>query len=124
MFAWFSWYSAHNMLLLNYPAVPAAGSFNQLINSGIVHPTGVLIVPLLAGVTGNNSGFGDSQWKSPFNTCLCTTSPVSLTNLQVSVAGQNVLQSTIQFGDEHFFRTSKSCGTIGFFRFRNSYRIN
>jgi hypothetical protein len=29
----------------NYPQIPAAGSFDQLINSGIVHPTGVLIVP-------------------------------------------------------------------------------
>jgi len=30
------------------------------------------------------------------------TSPVSLTNLQVSVGGQNVLQSTLQYGYEHF----------------------
>jgi hypothetical protein len=74
---------------------------NQLINSGIVHPTGVLIVPFLAPVTGT-SGLGDSQWKSPFDTCPCTSSPVSLTNLQVSVGGQNVLQSTLQCGYEHF----------------------
>jgi hypothetical protein len=33
----------------NYPAVSAGGSFNQLINSGIVHPTGVLIVPFFEG---------------------------------------------------------------------------
>ena len=32
----------------------------------------------------------------------CTTSPVSLTNLQVSVGGQNVLQSTLHYGYEHF----------------------
>jgi hypothetical protein len=31
-----------------------------------------------------------------------TTSPVSLTNLQVAVGGQNVLQSTLQYGYEHF----------------------
>ena len=86
----------------NYPAVSAGGSFNQLINSGIVHPTGVLIVPFLGAVTGSNGGLGDSQWKSPFDTCPCTTSPVSLTNLQVSVGGQNVLQSTLQYGYEHF----------------------
>jgi hypothetical protein len=35
-----------------YPPVASAGSFNQLINSGIVHPTGVLVVPFLAPVTG------------------------------------------------------------------------
>jgi hypothetical protein len=86
----------------NYPATPAGGSFNQLINSGIVHPTGVLIVPFLGAVTGTNGGLGDAQWKSPFDTCPCTTSPVSLTNLQVAVGGQNVLQSTLQYGYEHF----------------------
>jgi hypothetical protein len=32
----------------NYPPVGALGSFNQLINSGIVHPAGVLIVPFIA----------------------------------------------------------------------------
>ena len=75
---------------------------NQLIISGIVHPTGVLIVPFLGAVTGTTGGLGDAQWKSPFDTCPCTTSPVSLTNLQVSVGGQNVLQSTLQYGYEHF----------------------
>ena len=40
----------------NYPPVPAAGSLNQLINSGIVHPTEVLIVPFLAPVTGTSGG--------------------------------------------------------------------
>ena len=34
----------------NYPATPAGGRFNQLIKSGIVHPTGVLIVPFLGAV--------------------------------------------------------------------------
>ena len=36
----------------NYPAVAGGGNFNQLINSGIVHPTGVLIVPFLVAETG------------------------------------------------------------------------
>jgi hypothetical protein len=62
----------------------------------------VLIVPFLAPVTGTSGGLGDSQWTSPFDTCPCTTSPVSLTNLQVSAGGQNVLQSTLQYGYEHF----------------------
>ncbi len=83
------------------PAI-SGGNFNQLINTGIVHPTGVLVVPFLSPVTETNGGLGDSQWKSPFDTCPCTTSPVSLTNLQVPVGGQNVLQSTLQYGYEHF----------------------
>ena len=64
----------------------------------IVHPTRVLIVPFLVQVTGTNSSLGDSQWKLPFDKCPCTTSRVSLTNLQVSVGGQNVLQSTLEYG--------------------------
>ena len=35
-------------------------------------------------------------------TCSCTTSPVSLSNLQVSVGGRNNLQSTFQYGYEQF----------------------
>jgi hypothetical protein len=67
-----------------------------------VYPTVVLIVPFLAPVTGTNGGLGDSQWKSTSDTCPCTTSCVSLTNLQVSVGGQNVLQSSLQYGYEYF----------------------
>ena len=37
----------------------------------------------------------DFQWKSPFDTCPATLSPLSLTNLQVSIGGQNVLNSTL-----------------------------
>jgi hypothetical protein len=51
---------------------------------------------------GVKEDLGDAQWKSCFDTCPCTTSPVSLTNLQVAVGGQNVLQSTLQYGYEHF----------------------
>jgi hypothetical protein len=61
-------------------------------------------VPFLAPATGTNGGLGDPQWKSPFDTCPCTTSAVSLTNLQVSVGGQNVLQSTLQYNYEHFLQ--------------------
>jgi hypothetical protein len=42
----------------SYTTVASFGSFNQLINSGIVHPTGVLIVPVLAPITSNTGGLG------------------------------------------------------------------
>jgi hypothetical protein len=80
----------------------AGSSFNALVNSGIVNPTAVLICPFIAATTGTNSGFGDFQWKSPFDTCPATMSPLSLTNLQVSVGGQNVLNSTINMTYENF----------------------
>jgi hypothetical protein len=83
-----------------YNNIGKNSSFNQLINSGIVHPTGVLIVPFIGSEA--SVGFGDSQWKSPFDTCPATTSPCSLTNLQVSVGGSNVLQSTLFYSYENF----------------------
>jgi hypothetical protein len=83
-----------------YLNIQKGSSFNQLINSGIVHPTGVLIVPFVGSVP--SQGFGDSQWKSPFDTCPATTSPCSITNLQVSVGGSNVLQSTLFYTYENF----------------------
>ena len=50
--------------------------FNALVNSGIVHPTAVLICPFIGSET--NTGFGDSQWKSPIDTCPATLVPLSL----------------------------------------------
>jgi hypothetical protein len=90
------------LLQIFHPPVAVSGSFNQLITSGIVHPKEVLIVPFIAPVTGTNGRLQDSKWKSPFDTCTCSTSPVSLNNLHGSVGGQNVLQSTVQYGNEHF----------------------
>jgi hypothetical protein len=77
-----------------------SGTFNQLINSGVVHPVGILIVPYISSSTAN--GFSDYQWKSPFDTCPATSAPISLTNLQVSVGGVNQLQSTLNYTFENF----------------------
>jgi hypothetical protein len=80
--------------------ITVGSSFNALVNSGIVHPTAVLICPFIGAVA--NSGFADFQWKSPFDTCPATMSPLSLTNLQVSIGGQNVLNSTLNMTYENF----------------------
>ena len=69
-----------------------------------MHPTAVLICPLIASTTGKNSGFGDVQWKSPFDACPATLAPLSLTNLQVAVGGQNVLNSTLNMTYENFLQ--------------------
>jgi hypothetical protein len=98
----------------NYPPVPDLGSFNQLINSGIVHPTGVLIVPFLAPVTRTNGGLGDSQWKSPFDKLkgIIIIMPLhyfpSIINQFTSLCRLSKrLQSTLQYDHEHFLaRTS------------------
>ena len=89
-----------SLLTNQYNNTSAGGTFNQLINSGVVHPVGMLIVPFISSQQAN--GFGDFQWKSPFDSCPATSSPCSLTNLQVSVGGVNQLQSTLNYGYENF----------------------
>jgi hypothetical protein len=86
----------------SYTNINVGASFNALVNSGIVHPTGILICPFIGATTGANSGFGDYQWKSPFDTCPATMSPLSLTNLQIGIGGQNVLNSTLNMTYENF----------------------
>jgi hypothetical protein len=88
-----------NVLSNQFSAIGSGNTFNQLINAGITHPTGILIVPYISSTA---TGFGDFQWKSPFDTCPATSSPCSLTNLQVSVGGVNMLQSTLYYNYEHF----------------------
>ena len=89
-----------NFVTNSWTNTTAGSSFNALVNSGIGHPTGVLICPFIASVP--NTGFGDFQWKSPFDTCPATMSPLSLTNLQVSIGGKNVLNSTLNMTYENF----------------------
>lgn len=89
-----------NVLSNQFSGIGANNTFNQLLNAGITHPTGLLIVPYIGSTT--TDGFGDFQWKSPFDTCPATSSPCSLTNLQVSVGGVNMLQSTLYYNYEHF----------------------
>ena len=87
----------------SYTNITSGSSFNSLVNSGIVHPTAVLICPFIAANA--TSGFGDSQFKSPFDTCPATSSPLSLiqpTNLQVGVGGRNILNSTLNMTYENF----------------------
>ena len=80
----------------------SGGNFNALINSGIVHPTGILLVPYISSTV--STGLGDYAWKSPFDTAPSTGHPISLTNLQVTVGGKNTLQTTMFYTYEHFMQ--------------------
>ena len=82
-----------------YNNITTNGTFNQLVNSGVVHPVGLLMIPYISSTM---TGLGDFQWKSPFDSCPATSAPISLTNLQVSVGGVNQLQSTLNYTYEHF----------------------
>ncbi len=51
----------------------AGGNFNAFINSGIVHPTCILIVPHISSAV--SSGLCDYAWRSPFDTAPSTGHP-------------------------------------------------
>ena len=88
------------ILTNQYNNISAGGNFNQLISSGVVHPTGILIVPYVSSQA--SYSFGDFAWKSPFDTVPADAHPLTLTSLQVSIGGQNVLQSVLNYNYENF----------------------
>ena len=88
------------ILTNQYNNTSSGGNFNQLINSGVIHPTGILAVPYVSSQYA--TGFKDFAWKSPFDTAPATSHPLSLTNFQVSVGGVNQLQSTLNYTYENF----------------------
>ena len=86
-----------------------SGNFNQLINSGITHPVGILVVPFISSSV---AGFGDYAWKSPFDSAPSTGHPISLTNFQVTVGGVNQLQSTLSYTYENFIEQINLAETL------------
>jgi hypothetical protein len=91
--------------------VTAASSYSQLIQSGVTGIRGLLICPFISGTvnglptTANTNLTGVtsfSQLLSPFDSAPATTAPISLTNLQVTIGGQNVKQSTLFYTYENF----------------------
>jgi hypothetical protein len=68
-------------------------NFNQLISSGITHPSVVLIVPCVSSLA--PFSFGDFAWKSPFDSCPGEVH--SITGVQVTVGNRNVLQYVIYY---------------------------
>jgi len=89
-----------NFLTNQFNAIGVQGNFNQIISSGVVHPTAVLIVPFVSSTA--PFSLGDFAWKSPFDSVPGDAHPLSLTNLQVTVGGANVLQSTLNYNYETF----------------------
>jgi hypothetical protein len=75
-----------------------------------VHPTGILIVPFISSTL--TEGIADYQWKSPFDSCPATSSPISWTNIQVSVGGTNILTSTLSYGFENFIQQASMADTL------------
>lgn len=90
-----------------YNAISSGSGFSQLVQSGIKNPLAIAIIPLvsssqLVNVGAGTTTFGFSQYASPLDSCPNTFAPLSLTNLQVTLGGQNVLNSTLFMTYENF----------------------
>jgi hypothetical protein len=124
------------VLTNQYNNISAGANFNQLISSGLVHPTGILIVPFISSQA--SFSLGDFAWKSPFDTVPGDFHPISLINLQVTLGGANVLQSTLNYNYENFIEqiqyaeqlTSSDFGVTtglfdaGWWNFNRAYFVN
>jgi hypothetical protein len=88
-----------NFIFNQYNGIGAGTSFSQLVQSGIKNPLGILIVPFISSgqsrlVDNSTGSIGFSQYQSPYDTAPASNGPLSLTNLQVSLGGTSVLDSS------------------------------
>ena len=105
-----------NFLFNQYSNITASGTFSQLVQSGIKNHIGIVIIPLIsssnsfsavAGTGGTDGTFPSTplaffQYASPYDTCPATYAPISLTNLQVSLGGTNVKNTSMYYTYENF----------------------
>ena len=88
-----------NFIFNQYNGIGAGTSFSQLVQSGIKNPLGILIVPFISSgqsrlIDNSTGSIGFSQFQSPYDTAPASNAPLSLTNLQVSLGGTSVLDSS------------------------------
>ena len=125
-----------------FNGITSGSSFSNLVQSGIKSARGVWIVPFQSStvngtvnavsVTGVTTF---SQLQSPFDTAPATNGPFSLTNIQVSLGGVNVLNNVLLFTYENFLEQISmyekinggdlglSCGLINQIQWENAMRF-
>jgi hypothetical protein len=87
-----------------FNGVTSGSTYSALIQSGIVNPVAVIIMPFLSNT--NTATFippgSPPQWANPYDTCGATGFCGSLTNLQVSIGGRNMLDTTLSYTYDNF----------------------
>jgi hypothetical protein len=106
-----------------FSAITAGSAFSALVQSGVSKIKGVMIYPLLSSSTCGLLNVGATQISgissfspllSPFDMSPNQNSPISLTNLQVSIGGQNVLQNNnLSYTFENFLEQFSIYEKIG-----------
>lgn len=125
--------------------ITLGASYSGLIQSGVSNIKGVLILPFISasthGLMDTASGVAVisgitpfSELLSPFSCAPMQTAPISLTQINVSIGGQNVCQNFTTFGFENFLEQvapydkingadlGLSCGLISEYIWANAYR--
>jgi len=85
--------------------VISGNTYNALIQSGVVNPIAVVIMPFLSNASSNSvyvPANSPPQWGNPYDTCGSTGFCGSLINLQVSVGGRNMLDTTLSYTYDSF----------------------
>ena len=98
------------VLFNQYSNITNGASFSQLVQSGIKNPIACIIIPFISTVCGvNNDGtkatgtaLGFAQYANPCDMCPASYSPISLTNLSVTLGGVNVLNTSLNYTYENF----------------------
>jgi hypothetical protein len=114
-----------NFLFNQYTSISVGSSFSQLVQSGIKNPVGICIIPLISSSStfsacdGSKSAgaftstaIGFSQFASPYDPCPASYSPLSLTNLQITLGGVNVLNTSLYFSFETFLEQIQLAETL------------
>jgi len=90
-----------------YNSIASQGTFSQLVQSGIRDPLALCVIPFISNTTptlvGGATQLGLTQYGSPFDTSPSSYAPISLTNLQVTLGGTQVLKSgSLSYTFENF----------------------
>jgi hypothetical protein len=124
--------------------ISAGATYNQLVQSGVHNIKGVLVIPFISQATHGalNTGANTfanpiipfAPYQSPFDTAPNTT-PMSLTQLNVSIGGKNELMNFYSYTYENFVQQINayeklnsgdmglSCGLISQSMWEHAYRF-
>jgi hypothetical protein len=132
-----------NVLSNVFSNISPGATYSQLVQSGVRNIKGILIIPFISAnthgaLTGTNafttSVVPFAPYQSPFDTAPCTT-PMSLTQLNVSIGGRNELMNFYNYTYENFLQQINiyekinsadlglSCGLISQEMWEHAYRF-
>jgi hypothetical protein len=94
-----------------------SGSINQLLTNGIANLKSILIIPFhtnLSGVATTDNRLSYPSYQSPFNGagCGCTDPLINLTNLNIVISGQNLLQDNLKYNYQTFNHHLYGAGSV------------